>query len=199
MTGVNARGYVCRHWRSLTLTVLLVLTNTLVLLGGLDVPFLREFYWVRTHPYPAQGLWNPPTTHSLDAFALLWWIRVLTVGKFVLSLGLARLLKSYHALRRLQEETPLPSDQTEEALDRVGKYLMVFSAWHVLLSGVQLLTFWLAYLPQIDVWMWSQLGPAPMLATAGLSLESLMVAMACYYRKQLLQWNKFTKELNGYF
>lgn len=196
---MNACGYVRRHWRSLALVILLILTDTLALLGGLNLPLLRELYWVRTYPYPPQGLWNPSITHSLDAFALLWWIRILTVGKFVLSLGLIRLIVNYHALRKVREEAPLPTDRTEEALDRAGKYLIVFSAWHVLLSVVQLLTFWLAYLPQIDVWMWSQLGPAPMVATAGLSLESLAVAMACYYRKQLLQWNKFTKELNGYF
>ena len=173
---VASSALFLRYWRSTLLVSVLILLDALVLLGGLDLPILRSLHWLQKSPFSPRGLWNPPNTHSLDAFALLWWIRILTVGKFVLSLGLARSLLLYHANRL----------EGREVVDRLGRLLMIFACWHLLLTSVQLPTFWIAYLPQVGVGYWTQLGPAPLVATVGMSIEVLMVCVAAYYADS---WN----------
>lgn len=194
-----------RYWRSTFLCTALLIADLTIVLGGLSIPVLSEMYWVWWDGL-SWGLWNPPT-HSLEALVLLWILRLATLGRFVLSFGLARLVMTFRSHRYTC---------AVERSRRMTQWMMILTAWRMLLLITQVFIFWLGYVQLVvygpgtwsprATWFWlggmiknGIIGPAPLTVISTTILDLACWVMVLYYRHRHEQWHKFNMDISNYF
>lgn len=169
--------------------IMVAIIDSIGLLGGLPWGPFNSQPWLRSVPGLGQhGLWDGPVTHRLDAYVLLWWIRILTLAKGIVVLALGINLYRFQASQGRGENRnnmmngSHSMDRVENVRDKAGRWIMILSCWHLLATSVQMPTFLFAYTPVMRG-MTVAIRGAPAKVLWGMPMEVFLIALAAYLRK----------------